>query len=251
MGMTVRLPSDALDTLFQVSADAIVGVDARGVVDAWNPAAERLFGLRAEEAMGSPPPAAVLPHPEGGGRPELEVRASRRASGGWVIVAVDRSRLVQRELAAAEKLRDEAGSVSCWRRRRTQSSKWTAAGKIVLAEPRGGRAVRLFARRASGMNVDMLLPDAMRAAHAEHRADYWQNPGTRPMAGKLVLSARRRGRIRNTGRDQPEPCEDRGRLPGDGHHPRRYGSEGGGRKDPRGQSGAGSNATGRSSGRTG
>jgi PAS domain S-box-containing protein len=192
MGMIVRLPSDALDTLFKVSPDAIIGVDARGLVDAWNPAAERLFGLRTEEAMGSPPAAGVLPHPDGGGSPELEVRASRRASGGWIVVAIDRSRAVQRELAAAEKLRNEARFRELLEAAPDAILEVDRAGNIVLLNRVAEKLFGYSREQLSGMNVDLLLPDAMRAGHAKHRADYWQNPATRPMAGKLVLSARHR-----------------------------------------------------------
>ncbi|MGH2688947.1 MAG: response regulator, partial [Actinomycetota bacterium] len=43
-----------LATLVQFSDDAIVGLDARGRIVNWNPAAERLFGYGAGEVMGAP-----------------------------------------------------------------------------------------------------------------------------------------------------------------------------------------------------
>src|SRR5438309_9364590 len=58
-GDTVRLPLDVLDTLSQASADAVTGVNASGLMDAWNPAAKRLFGLGAEQVAGSPPRAGA------------------------------------------------------------------------------------------------------------------------------------------------------------------------------------------------
>jgi two-component system, NarL family, sensor histidine kinase DevS len=43
-----------------------------------------------------------------------------------------------------------------------------------------------------GMSVDELLPDALRAAHAGHRAEYVDHPRTRAMGSGLDLLARRR-----------------------------------------------------------
>ncbi|MEA2874433.1 MAG: hypothetical protein QOH67_4424 [Hyphomicrobiales bacterium] len=203
MGMTARLPSDALDTLFQVSADAIIGVDAGGLVDAWNPAAERLFGWTVEEAMGSPAPEGVLTQLEGrpqetqarartGSTLELGIRVSSRASGGWLIVAVDRSSLVQRERAAAERLRNEARFRELLEAAPDAILEVDQTGKIVLLNRVAEELFGYSREEMSGMNVDALLPDAMRAAHTKHRASYWQNPTTRPMGGKLVLSARHR-----------------------------------------------------------
>ncbi|MBJ7329629.1 MAG: PAS domain S-box protein [Solirubrobacteraceae bacterium] len=50
----IRAASDRsyTDALVQNSADAIVGVDPDGVITAWNPAAERLLGYTADEAIG-------------------------------------------------------------------------------------------------------------------------------------------------------------------------------------------------------
>ena len=50
-----------LATLVQFSDDAIAGLDTRGRVGSWNPAAERLFGYPAAEAMGRPITMLVPP----------------------------------------------------------------------------------------------------------------------------------------------------------------------------------------------
>jgi diguanylate cyclase (GGDEF)-like protein/PAS domain S-box-containing protein len=41
-------------TLVQNMADAVVGTDAAGLVRSWNPGAERVYGMRAGEALGRP-----------------------------------------------------------------------------------------------------------------------------------------------------------------------------------------------------
>jgi PAS domain S-box-containing protein len=43
-----------------------------------------------------------------------------------------------------------------------------------------------------GQSVEMLVPDALRGGHAQHRADYWAYPVTRPMGSALALHGRRK-----------------------------------------------------------
>jgi PAS domain S-box-containing protein len=43
-----------------------------------------------------------------------------------------------------------------------------------------------------GRNVDLLIPSNLRAAHMNHRADYWDRPQTRTMGSGLKLEAERR-----------------------------------------------------------
>ena len=70
-----------------------------------------------------------------------------------------------------------------------------AGGRIVLANPvaakllgyEGGEGDELV-----GMSVDTLVPDAIRARHADYRAGYAAHPRTRPMGNQMDLVARRR-----------------------------------------------------------
>ncbi len=48
----LRESEERMRTITQMAANAIVMIDAAGAVSFWNPAAERLFGYSAEEAMG-------------------------------------------------------------------------------------------------------------------------------------------------------------------------------------------------------
>src|SRR5687767_7717477 len=41
-----------LDAIFSAAVDGIIVIGDRGVVEAFNPAAERLFGYRADEVIG-------------------------------------------------------------------------------------------------------------------------------------------------------------------------------------------------------
>ena len=54
-------PDAALSALVEASEDAIYVQQADGVVVAWNPSAERLYGWTADEIVGRPAPEQVLP----------------------------------------------------------------------------------------------------------------------------------------------------------------------------------------------
>jgi PAS domain S-box-containing protein len=40
------------DAILAAAADAVVATDCEGIIRAWNPGAERIFGYRADEALG-------------------------------------------------------------------------------------------------------------------------------------------------------------------------------------------------------
>ena len=65
-------------------------------------------------------------------------------------------------------------------------------GRIVMVN---AQAERLFGYRREeleGRQVEVLVPEASRAAHAQHRAGYMADPETRPMGAGMALSGRRR-----------------------------------------------------------
>ncbi len=74
-----RLQSDKLylASIVESSSDAIVGVDLKGVVTAWNEAAEHMFGYRADEILGRP--VALLSPAD---RLEREAQLISRVAGG-------------------------------------------------------------------------------------------------------------------------------------------------------------------------
>jgi PAS domain S-box-containing protein len=53
----LRRTKEDLESLIAASPIAIVAFDVRGNVEIWNPSAERLFGWRADEVVGGPPPS--------------------------------------------------------------------------------------------------------------------------------------------------------------------------------------------------
>lgn len=44
----------AADAILAAAADAVVVTDRDGIIQVWNPGAERIFGHRADEALGQP-----------------------------------------------------------------------------------------------------------------------------------------------------------------------------------------------------
>jgi two-component system sensor kinase FixL len=74
-----RLQADKvyLASIVESSSDAIVGVDLKGAVTAWNEAAERMFGYRADEILGRP--VALLSPAD---RLEREAQLISRVAGG-------------------------------------------------------------------------------------------------------------------------------------------------------------------------
>lgn len=66
---------------------------------------------------------------------------------------------------------------------------FNAAAELLFGYPRA---------EVCGQNVDMLVPDAVRAQHAGHRREYAEDPRKRPMGMHLDLKARHK-----SGKDIP------------------------------------------------
>jgi PAS domain S-box-containing protein len=201
--MNVRPPSDAAEALFHNCADAVVSLDRAGLVDGWNSAAERIFGWRAAETIGSQPPVAELISREPGaftlasqtraGEPiEIELTVSPRASGGLLLVAIDRSQARRAEKAASERQRGEARFRELLDAAPDAIIEVERSGAIVLVNQAAEALFGYSREELLTLNVDALVPEAMRAGHSHNRAAFWNKPGTRPMGRGLVLSARRR-----------------------------------------------------------
>jgi PAS domain S-box-containing protein len=67
-----------------------------------------------------------------------------------------------------------------------------AAGAIRLANPAAASLLGYATDELVGLPVDALVPDAVRARHADYRAAYAERPRPRPMGTQMELVARRR-----------------------------------------------------------
>ncbi|MEP7295275.1 MAG: PAS domain S-box protein [Burkholderiales bacterium] len=67
-----------------------------------------------------------------------------------------------------------------------------AQGTIVLANPSATTLLGYVGDELIGVNVDALVPDAIRPRHAAYRESYGHNPKPRPMGMQMELVARRK-----------------------------------------------------------
>ena len=67
-----------------------------------------------------------------------------------------------------------------------------ARGAIVLANPAAAQLFGYSVDELVALNVDALVPDAIRPRHADYRAAYAHSPKPRPMGNEMELVAKRR-----------------------------------------------------------
>jgi PAS domain S-box-containing protein len=219
-------PGEILSGLLETSRFGLIVVDSAGRVQVWSPGAEQLFGWTAEEAQGSPVIAALQLQTISQG--EVELRLPRRdgifidvelwtgpckdAAGTMlgtlaIIAEVTQHHAVEQKLARVEKelvqsMTQEKEVQAELHAERRFRDLLEAAPDAILEVDRDGRicllnlvAEKLFGytrEELLGQPVEMLVPDALRGGHAQHRADYWAHPVTRPMGSALQLHGRRK-----------------------------------------------------------
>lgn len=84
-----RRGTERFRALVQAAPMAVIGIDLAGNVNAWNPAAERIFGWRAEEVVGK----KITTFPAEKEDEVSEIR--RRISGGEVVAGLETVRLTR------------------------------------------------------------------------------------------------------------------------------------------------------------
>src|SRR5579862_3968699 len=219
-------PAEILSSLLETSRFGILVVDSKGQVQVWNHGAEQLFGYKKEELLGSPLFAALQLHirPQG----EIELRLPKRdgtlidvqvwtgpcrdAAGNLlgtlaIFAEVTRQHVVEQKLARVEEELVQAMTQQKETRAELHAERrfrdlLEAAPDAIIEVDRQGRILllnlvteKLFGysrEELLGRSVEMLVPDALRGGHAQHRADYWAHPITRPMGIGLALHGRRK-----------------------------------------------------------
>src|ERR1039458_4164770 len=179
-GMTPETPKAMLEALARISPAAIIGLTAEGEVDLWSAAASDLFGWTEAETAGKPLPPAmglgegwreasgpvtVSVRAKDGRVVEVELRSTRRAEEGWVLMATDFTESAKTERDASVRLKAES------RFRELLE----AAPDAIIEVDREGRIVLLNAateaifgyRREDllGQPVENLIPIGARGRH--------------------------------------------------------------------------------------
>jgi hypothetical protein len=214
--MTIRAETP-LSGLVEAVPDAIVGVNACGVIVLINSHAERLFRYEPGALLGRPvdilvPPSSRGPHPahrtgyfaEPHARPmgagmelaalrqdgtefpaEISLSAIETDQGLIVTAAIrdvsDRQRADRRFRGLLEAAPDAMICVD-------------ESGEIALMNAQAERLFGYSRDELVGKSVDLLVPDSVRDRHPAFRQQYFEDPSPRPMgAGRQLVGRRKDG----------------------------------------------------------
>jgi PAS domain S-box-containing protein len=202
-----------LAAIVQSSHEAIMGKSLDGVVTSWNPGAERLYGYAAEEIVGRnveqlvpsqlrPEEREILARIARGERMEPFQSTRVRKDGSVVSVALTFSPIVDpsggivgvasvsRDIS--ERLRAEAKFRGLLEAAPDAIVGIYQDGRIALVNAQTERLFGYMRDELIGQPVEVLVPDAARATHPEHRLSYVAAPAPRPMGAGMQLAGRRK-----------------------------------------------------------
>jgi PAS domain S-box-containing protein len=212
--MSMR-PDQLASGLLEAAPDAIVGVNADGVIVLVNAQAERLFGYPRDELLGERlellvPEAERAAHP---GHREAYTRdprprpmgagmelAGRRKDGTEFPAEISLSAIETNEgMIISAAVRDVTS-----RKRAEEKFRGlleaapdaivgvNAAGLIVLVNAQTERLFGYPREELVGQRLDMLVPERARDIHPARRASYLADPRPRPMGAGMELAGRRK-----------------------------------------------------------
>jgi hypothetical protein len=178
------------------SAEAIVIVDAGGIIRFVNHHAEVLFGYVHHELVGRPiellVPAALQPK-------DLDLAARRKDGSEFPLDMSLRSFVAGDELLvsaavsdASERTKIEADFPGLLEAAQDAIVAVDDRGRIHLVNHQAEALFGYSRDELIGQPVETLIPDRARSAHPGHRASYFANPSARPMGAGLELAARRK-----------------------------------------------------------
>ncbi|MCM4080335.1 PAS domain-containing hybrid sensor histidine kinase/response regulator [Paractinoplanes hotanensis] len=200
-------------SLADSAGDAIISATLDGEITYWNPAAGRLYGYTAGEAIGQSLAMLYVVDPQREmakvlaqvveGRPAVLGRVQRRRKDGTVLrVSVTVAPILDTAgaiVGAASITTDTGGEQRAEARFQALLEAATVAiigvneaGRILLVN---AEAERLFGYRRHELRdqpVEILVPQAVRGAHEGLRSGFLTHPKTRPMGVGLQLQAQRK-----------------------------------------------------------
>ena len=199
--------------ILEQTPDAVVLTHLDGEVVYWNNGAQAVFGYSSDEALGrrladliEPPGAqdagAILRQTLATGAANYE--SLRHAKDGVLVYIDSSSKLVRDADGAPEYIlwsKKDVTALRVLRDAKLVEARFhgildslpdaivvaNTTGRIVLAN---GHAERLFGYAPGalrGLELEVLMPARMRAAHRAHRSGYTAQPSVRPMGAGLAL----------------------------------------------------------------
>ena len=199
--------------IIESSDDAIIAKQLDGVIIAWNPGAERLYGFTAQEAIGSNI-EIIVPEDR---RDEVWTIIERIRNGERVhhfeTVRMHKNGLLINVSLTVSPVWSPNGQVSCVSviarditeqknndhifRMVVEASPnglimVDNAGRIVLVNSEAERQFGYTREELLGNSVDILVPDLLRATHSEHRAGFTANSAARMMGSGRELHGLRK-----------------------------------------------------------
>ena len=211
-----------LASIVESSDDAIFSESLEGAITSWNRAAERIFGYTADEAVGRRVsmlyPAGkdeempdilkriragehvdrhetIRCHKDGHAIPVLLTISPIRDEAGRIIGASKIARDITELKDLIEK--NQASRAESRFRKLLEAApdaivEVDAEGQILLLNETAEQMFGYGRDELMGMNVDALVPMAMRRGHGARRSSYTHRPVTRPMGSGLDLKAQRK-----------------------------------------------------------
>jgi len=207
-----------LAAIVEASEDAIIGKTLDGTITSWNPAAARLYGYSAAEAIGQSV-SLLFPPDHRDELPELLARVARgesiphfeterlrkdstriavsvsiapvRAASGAVVAAAVVARDITERQRAEEALRASEARLGAILDAAPDASVIVdKEGRIARVNAQTERLFGYTREELLGQPVELLLPERFRWGHVHHRASYLAAPHPRPMGTDLDLYAR-------------------------------------------------------------
>jgi len=201
----------------ETASDAVVSSDRSGIIRYFNPGAERIFGYKAEEAVGQPltllmPQRLHQAHTEGLQRylstreanvigKTVELVGRHRNGREFPIDLALASSEVEHDIFFTAIIRDITTRAEAERDLRASEARFrdlleSAPDAILITGDQGqiqlvnAQAELLFGYRREeliGQKIEMLIPERYRGSHVGHRTGYVGAAQTRPMGAGLEL----------------------------------------------------------------